>query len=56
MENDTDDKYGTPSNAHEREIRELNRKIYTLYQKVENLIKENNELSKLQQPQHKPEG
>ena len=55
MENDTDDKHGTPSNAHEREIRELNRKLYGLYQKVEQLMKENHELSKLQQSQHKSE-
>jgi|TARA_R110002012_G_scaffold321050_1_gene547213 hypothetical protein len=55
MENDTDDKHGTPSNAHEREIRELNRKLYGLYQKIEILMKENHELSKLQQHQHQPE-
>jgi|TARA_R110000824_G_scaffold163952_6_gene339906 hypothetical protein len=55
MENDTDDKHGTPNTPHEREIRELNRKIYGLYQKVEILMKENHELSKLQQHKHQSE-
>ena len=56
MNEDTDNKYGTPKNEYEREIRELNRKLYGLYQKVEQLMKENYELSKLQQSQYKSEG
>lgn len=56
MENDTDDKHGVPANPHEREIRELNRKIYGLYQKVEKLMEENHALSKLQRHQHQSEG
>jgi len=55
MENDTDDKHGTPSNSYEIEIRDLNRRIYGLYQKVEKLMEENHELSKLQQSQYKSE-
>ncbi len=51
----TDNKHGVPKNEYEREIRELNRKVYGLYQKIEQLMKENHELSKLQQSQHKSE-
>ena len=56
MNENTDNKHGTPRNEYEREIRELNRKVYSLYQKVEQLMKENYELSKLQQSQYKSEG
>ena len=33
----TDNKHGVPKNEYEREIRELNRKVYGLYQKIEQL-------------------
>ncbi len=44
MNEDTDNKYGVPQNHYEQEIRELNRKVYSLYQKVEKLLEENHEL------------
>ena len=37
----TDNKHGVPKNEYEREIRELNRKVYGLYQKIEQLARIN---------------
>ena len=48
-----DSKYGVAKNAYESTIRDLNRTIYELYQKVDKLIQENNELSKLRKSEYK---
>ena len=60
MENDRpmacvgkDSKHGVAKNAYESTIRYLNRTIYELYQKVDKLIQENNELSKLRKSEYK---
>ena len=48
-----DSKHGVAKNAYESTIRDLNRTIYELYQKVDKLIQENNELSKLRKSEYK---
>ena len=50
-----DSKYGVAKNAYESTIRDLNRTIYDLYQRIEKLTQENNELSKLRESQYQPE-
>ena len=48
-----DSKYGVAKNAYESTIRDLNRTIYDLYQRIEKLTQENNELSKLRKSEYK---
>ena len=48
-----DSKYGVAKNAYESTIRDLNRTIYDLYQRIEKLTQENNELSKLRKSKYK---
>jgi len=49
-----DDKYGDTKNAYESTIRDLNRTIYGLYQRIEKLTQEKNELSELWKSEYKP--
>ncbi len=49
----TDGKHGVAKNAYESTIRDLNRTIYNLYQRIEVLVKENNELSELRKSEYK---
>ena len=60
MENDRpmacvgkDSKHGVAKNAYESTIRDLNRTIYELYQRIDKLKQENNELSKLRKSEYK---
>ena len=60
MENDRpmacvgmDSKHGVAKNAYESTIRDLNRTIYELYQRIDKLKQENNELSKLRKFEYK---
>ena len=48
-----DEKHGDTQNAYEAQIRELNRQVYNLYQRIEVLVKENNELSQLRKSEYK---
>ena len=48
-----DSKYGVAKNAYESTIRDLNRTIYELYQRIDKLKQENNELSKLRKFEYK---
>ena len=48
-----DSKHGVAKNAYESTIRDLNRTIYTLYQRIETLTQEKNELSKLRKSEYK---
>ena len=48
-----DDKHGETKNAYESSIRELNKTIYGLYKRIEELVQEKNELSKLRKPEYK---
>ena len=48
-----DSKHGVAKNAYESTIRDLNRLIYDLYQRIEILVKENNELSELRKSEYK---
>ena len=50
-----DSKHGVAKNAYEATIRDLNRTIYDLYQRIETLIQEKNELSKLRESKHQSE-
>ena len=47
------EKHGDTQNAYAAQIRELNRQIYSLYQRIEVLVKENNELSELRKSEYK---
>jgi prefoldin subunit 5 len=49
-----DSKHGFAKNAYEATIRDLNRTIYDLYQRIEKLTQEKDELSKLRKSEHKP--
>ena len=48
-----DDKHGVARNAYENTIRDLNRTIYNLYIRINELQRENDELSKLRESEHK---
>ena len=48
-----DSKHAVAKNAYEATIRDLNRTIYDLYQRIEKLTQENNELSKLRKSEYK---
>ena len=48
-----DSKHGFAKNAYEATIRELNRTIYSLYQRIEILTQEKDELSKLRKSEYK---
>ena len=48
-----DSKHGVANNAYEATIRDLNRTIYDLYQRIETLTQEKNELSKLRKSEYK---
>ena len=48
-----DSKYGVAKNAYESTIRDLNRLIYDLYQIIEILVNDNNELSELRKSEYK---
>ena len=48
-----EDKHGEAKNAYENTIRDLNRTIYDLYIRIEQLTKENDELSQLRKSEHK---
>ena len=50
-----DSKYGVAKNAYESTIRDLNRTIYGLYKRIDELTQEKNELSKLRESQYQPE-
>ena len=50
-----DDKHGLAQNAYENTIRDLNRTIYNLYIRINELKEENNELSQLRKSEHKSE-
>ena len=44
---------GVTTNHYESTIRDLNMTIYNLYQRIEVLVKENNELSQLRKSEYK---
>ena len=48
-----DSKHGIAKNAYESTIRDLNRLIYGLYTRIDELTQEKNELSKLRKPEYK---
>ena len=48
-----DDKHGLAQNAYENTIRDLNRTIYNLYIRINELKEENHELSQLRKSEHK---
>ena len=50
-----DDKYGDTKNAYESTIRDLNRTIYSLYKRIEEITQEKDDLSKLQKSEYKSE-
>jgi len=50
-----DDKHGLAQNAYENTIRDLNRTIYNLYIRINELKEENNELSQLRKSERKSE-
>ena len=50
-----DDKHGLAQNAYENTIRDLNRTIYNLYIRINELKEENHELSQLRKSEHKSE-
>ena len=51
----SDDKHGVAKNAYESTIRDLNRSIYSLYKRIDELTQEKNELSKLRESEHQSE-
>ena len=48
-----DKKHGVAKNAYESTIRDLNKTIYGLYKRIEELVQENNELSQLRKSEYK---
>ena len=50
-----DNKHGIAKNAYESTIRDLNRLIYGLYTRIDELTQEKNELSKLRESKHQSE-
>ena len=48
-----DSKHGIAKNAYESTIRDLNRLIYGLYTRIDELTQEKNELSKLRKSEYK---
>jgi prefoldin subunit 5 len=50
-----DEKHGVTKNAYEATIRDLNRTIYSLYKRIEEITQEKDDLSKLQKSEYKSE-
>ena len=50
-----DSKHGIAKNAYESTIRDLNRLIYGLYTRIDELTQEKNELSKLRESKYQSE-
>ena len=48
-----DKKHGVAKNAYESTIRDLNKTIYGLYKRIEELVQEKNELSQLRKSEYK---